>query len=194
MELHIGFEAARPYGLKRIDAAIMPKGGKSKKDKSGQLPQFTTLESEEIKTPKTKLKADKAAGIIEIDEATRLEGVPAQAWEYRLGNRSAIEWILEEYKERKPKDPTIAEKFNTYRFADHKETVIDLIGRVCTVSVETMKIIREMEAERKADWWPDRVPRILSGAIRVGLLRSPENGFPPTRERRYSQPRRLCYG
>jgi predicted helicase len=151
MELHIGFETARPYGLKRIDAAVTPKAGKSKKDKSGQLPQFTTLESEEIKAPKPKLKADKAAGIIEIDEVTQLEGVPAEAWEYRLGNRSAIEWILEEYKERKPKDPTIAEKFNTYRFADHKEKVIDLIGRVCTVSVETMKIIREMEAERKQD-------------------------------------------
>jgi predicted helicase len=45
----------------------------------------------------------------------------------------------------KPKDPTIAEKFNTYRFADYKEKVIDLIARVCTVSVETMKIIDEME-------------------------------------------------
>lgn len=75
----------------------------------------------------------------------------SKAWEYRLGNRSAIEWILEEYKERKPKDPTIAEKFNTYRFADHKEKVIDLIGRVCTVSVETMKIIREMEKKQKEE-------------------------------------------
>ncbi|MFM6269261.1 MAG: hypothetical protein ACKPFA_22590, partial [Dolichospermum sp.] len=42
------------------------------------------------------------------------------------------------------KDPTIAEKFNTYRFADYKEQVIDLLMRVCTVSVETMKIIKEM--------------------------------------------------
>jgi hypothetical protein len=34
-----------------------------------------------------------------------------------------------------PKDPTIAEKFNTYRFAEYKESVIELLGRVCTVSV-----------------------------------------------------------
>ena len=46
-------------------------------------------------------------------------------------------------------DPTIAEKFNTYRFADYKEQVINLLERVCTVSVETMKIIREMEKENK---------------------------------------------
>lgn len=43
-----------------------------------------------------------------------------------------------------PKDPTIAAKFNTYRFADYKEAVIDLLQRVCTVSVETMKIIAAM--------------------------------------------------
>jgi predicted helicase len=56
----------------------------------------------------------------------------------------ALEWILKRYKEKKPKDPTIAEKFNTYRFADHKEQVIDLLGRVCTVSGETMKVGGEM--------------------------------------------------
>jgi predicted helicase len=71
--------------------------------------------------------------------------VPAIAWEYRLGNRSAMEWVLDQYKEKKPSDPTIAEKFNTYRFADYKEKVIDLLMRVCTVSVETMAVIREMQ-------------------------------------------------
>jgi len=40
--------------------------------------------------------------------------------------------------------PTIAEKFNTYKFAAYKEQVIELLGHVCTVSVETMKIIAEM--------------------------------------------------
>ena len=51
---------------------------------------------------------------------------------------------LARYKERTPKDPTIREKFNTYRFGDYKEFVIDLLRRVTTVSVETMKIIRQM--------------------------------------------------
>jgi predicted helicase len=90
------------------------------------------------------LKADKNKGVIILDDITTLTGVPEIAWEYMLGNRSALEWILDQYKEKKPKDPTIAEKFNTYRFADYKEQVIDLLMRVCTVSVETMKIIKEM--------------------------------------------------
>ena len=94
---------------------------------------------------KVKLLADKNSGIIEIDELTFLTGVPKDAWDYKLGNRSALEWVLNQYKEKKPKDPTIAERFNTYRFADFKIKVIELLKRVCTVSVETMRIIKEME-------------------------------------------------
>jgi predicted helicase len=63
----------------------------------------------------------------------------------RLGNRSALDWVLDQYKEKKPKDPTIREKFNTYRFGDYKEKVVDLLMRVTTVSVETMHIVRAME-------------------------------------------------
>ena len=94
---------------------------------------------------KTKLKADKETGEIYIDEVTTLSGIPKEAWEYKLGNRSALEWVLDQYKEKKPSDPTIAEKFNTYKFADYKTQVIDLLKRVCTVSVETMKIISDMK-------------------------------------------------
>jgi len=59
----------------------------------------------------------------------------------------ALEWILDQYKEKKPKDPTIAEKFNTYKFEDYKEKVIDLLERVCRVSVGTVEVVGEMEAE-----------------------------------------------
>ncbi|MEH2379370.1 MAG: type ISP restriction/modification enzyme [Nostoc sp.] len=123
MDLHINYETIEPYPLKRID---FPLG----KDNN--------------RIPKAKLKADAANGTIILDDVTTLEGVPKIAWEYCLGNRSALEWILDQYKEKKPKDPTIAEKFNTYRFADYKEQVIDLLQRVCTVSVETMQIIQQI--------------------------------------------------
>ena len=122
MELHINYETVTPYNLTRLDIPL----------KDNQ------------KTPKAKLKADKTKNSIILDDVTTLENIPKIAWEYMLGNRCALEWILDQYKEKKPKDPTIAEKFNTYRFADYKEQVIDLLMRVCTVSVETMNIIREM--------------------------------------------------
>ena len=118
MDLHLSYESAKPYRLKRED--------------------------KEVATPKPRLIVHKETGIIEVDTATTLRGFPPEAWDYRLGTYSALGWILERYKERKPKDPTIREKFNTYKFADYKEQVIDLLGRVCTVSVETMKIVGQM--------------------------------------------------
>ncbi|QJB43939.1 type ISP restriction/modification enzyme [Dolichospermum flos-aquae] len=130
MELHINYETVTPYHLTRLDIPL--------KDHTS-----TSLSNQ--KTPKAKLKADKTKNSIILDDVTTLENIPKIAWEYMLGNRCALEWILDQYKEKKPKDPTIAEKFNTYRFADYKEQVIDLLMRVCTVSVETMNIIREME-------------------------------------------------
>jgi len=122
MDLHINYETVKPYRLKRVDAGTSA-------------------------APRPKLKADKAAGTIELDSETVLQGVPAPAWEYKLGNRSALEWILDQYKEKKPSDATIAEKFNTYRFADYKETVIELLKRVCTVSVKTVEITNRMSQE-----------------------------------------------
>jgi predicted helicase/very-short-patch-repair endonuclease len=120
LDLHINYESVEPY------------------------PLTPTLSLGEKAGVRAKLKADKEQGIITLDEQTTLRGIPAEAWRYKLGNRSALEWILDQYKESKPKDPTIAEKFNTYRFADYKEQVIDLLKRVTTVSVETMKVVGEM--------------------------------------------------
>jgi predicted helicase len=95
------------------------------------------------------LRADKKNGNIQLDSETQLTGVPLEAWTYKLGNRSALEWILDQYKEKTPKDSTIREKFNTYRFSVHKEKVIDLLKRVTRVSVETMKIVEAMRAEKR---------------------------------------------
>ena len=119
LDTHLGFETADPWPLERAD-------------KDGAVPTRAIL------------RADKDHGVITLDEQTTLQGVPAEAWDYRLGNRSALEWVLDQYKERKPRDTTIQEKFNTYRFADHKERVIDLLGRVCAVSAFTTTIVGEL--------------------------------------------------
>lgn len=130
MALHISYESAAPYVLERTDIPD------DKARKAGVA-------------PRTILKAHKDDGRIFIDSETTLRGVPADAWEYRLGSRSALEWILDQYKERTPKDSTVREKFNTYRFAHHKELVIDLLSRVITVSVETVKITEAMRQAKR---------------------------------------------
>ena len=54
------------------------------------------------------------------------------------------EWILDQYKEKKPKDPTIRDKFNSHRFADYKQKVIDLL-RLTTSGVRTAMIVNSMK-------------------------------------------------
>ena len=103
------------------------------------------VEKEQKKDPKVKLKADKSTGQIIIDENTTLEGIPEEAWNFVIGPRSAIEWVLDQYKAKKPKDLTIATKFNAYNFLEYKEEVIKLLMRVCSVSVETARVLAEMK-------------------------------------------------
>ena len=130
MRLHIGYENIEPWPLARTDA-------KDEKAAAAGL------------APKPILKADKEHGIIVLDSETQISGVPREAFDYRLGNRCALEWILDQYKEKTPKDPTIREKFNTYRFAGYKEKVVDLLARVTRVSVETQRIVAAMKREAR---------------------------------------------
>ena len=127
MRLHIGYEQVEPWPLARTDEP-------DTKARAAGL------------SPKALLRADPAAGSIALDSETTLRGIPPEAWAYKLGNRSALDWVLDQHKEKKPKDPTIREQFDTYRFANYKEKVIDLLARVTRVSLETVRIVGEMKA------------------------------------------------
>lgn len=130
MALHIGYESVEPWPLTRIDEP----------DERARAAGVA---------PKAMLRSDHDVGTIRLDSETQLTGVPAEVWSYRLGNRSALDWILDQYKEKTPKDPTIRAKFNTYRFADYKEKVIDLLARVTRVSVETVAITEAMRQAKR---------------------------------------------
>jgi predicted helicase len=125
MDLHIDYETVAPFDLRVVDNSKVF-------DKKYKL--------------KVKLKANPELGTIEIDEQTYLLGIPDEAWQYKLGNRCAIDWVLDQYKEKKIADKTVAEQFDDFRFADYKDEVIDLLKKVCTVSVETIRITNEMES------------------------------------------------
>ena len=135
MGLHVDFETVAPYPLERVE--VPPKG---------DTPEARALAARaRLKVVRDAAKVP--TGAIELDGLTTLRGVPPEAWRYRLGNRSALEWVLERHKEATPRDPTIRERFHTYRLADHKERVVDLLARVTTVSVETVRILGEMPPE-----------------------------------------------
>ena len=135
MAMHIGYHDVAPWPIERVNTASI------KRAKGTQ--------------PKSKLKSNPDAGSIIVDEDTQITSIPRHAWDYRLGNRSAIDWVLDQHKEKKPRDPTIAAKFNTYRFADYKESMIDLLAKVVRVSVDTVSITREMAALERAHRAPN---------------------------------------
>ena len=129
LELHLGFESAKPWPLKRLE---QPRPARLRHRAGRRVAPIPHVGPQGLEAPSS------------WTSKTTLTGVPAEAWQYRLGSRSALEWVLDQYKEKKPRDPTIRERFNTYRFADHKERVIDLLQRVCTVSVRTVEIVAGM--------------------------------------------------
>ena len=131
MDLHIGYQSAAAFKISRVDVP----------DERGRKTGMS---------PKPLLKSNREAEEIKIDTETTLSGVPSEAWDYKLGNRTALDWVLDQYKETAPKDPTIRARFNEYRFSDHKDAVIELLTRVATVSVETMRVVADMKVAGQA--------------------------------------------
>lgn len=125
MAMHIGYEDVEPWPVERTDVKARRAEGTH---------------------PKPILRSDPDAGLVIIDADTQIGGIPREAWDYRLGNRSAIDWVLDQHKEKKPRDPTIAARFNTYRFADYRESMIALLAKVVRVSVGTVAITEAMKA------------------------------------------------
>ena len=73
------------------------------------------------------------------------EGIPSEVSEYRLGNPSALEWVIDQYcVEHSKTDPE--EITSDPNRADDEEYIVRLIGQVVTVSVETMKLVRSLPA------------------------------------------------
>jgi len=103
------------------------------------------------------------SGNIRFSDGSILTGIPPRVFDYRLGNKSAIEWVLDQYSERHwPSDADIKakrakslredervlrDKFNSYRFADYKGYVISLIKKLVTISLETLDIQEAMAKE-----------------------------------------------
>jgi predicted helicase len=68
-----------------------------------------------------------------------LGGIPAETFEYRLGNRSALEWIIDQYQVKTDKRSGIVNDPNRL---DDPEYIVRLIGKVITVSLDTMEIVK----------------------------------------------------
>ena len=85
-----------------------------------------------------KLTPDKTALI--YNDFLTLEGIPPEVFHYRLGNRSALDWIIDQYRVERDDKGEITSDPNR----DDEEYIVRLIGQVVTVSLETLKIVNAL--------------------------------------------------
>lgn len=118
-DLHVNYESAKEYRLEEVW-----------KDGAGL----------DLSVVKMKLSKDKT-DIIYNDKLT-LRGIPAEAFEYKLGNRSAVDWIIDQYQVSTDKRSGITNDPNKLEEPDY---IIKLLRKVVTVSVETVRLVGEIE-------------------------------------------------
>ncbi len=117
-ELHINYESQPEYPLEKIE---------------------TPNAKLDWRVEKMKLSKDKQS--ITYNHFLTLARVPAAAFDYRLGNRSALEWVIDQYQMSTDKRSGITNDPNR---ADDPSYIVRLVGQVITVSLETMKIVRAL--------------------------------------------------
>ena len=88
---------------------------------------------------KMKLSKDKTQ--LQYNDFLTLDGIPSEVYEYRLGTRSALEWVVDQYRVKTDKRSGIVNDPNR---ADEPRYIVDLIHRVITVSLKTVEIVKNL--------------------------------------------------
>jgi predicted helicase len=114
-DIHLNYEQAKEYPLKWIENKDVPFAWR---------------------VTKMQLSKDKAQ--LKVNQSLTLGGIPAECFEYRLGNRSALDWVIDQYQVSTDKRSGISSDPNR---ADDEEYIARLVGRVVTVSVETVRLV-----------------------------------------------------
>ncbi len=87
------------------------------------------------------MKFSKDKTQIKYNDFLTLAGIPAEAFQYRLGNRSALEWVVDQYRIKTDKRSGI---INNPNRADDETYIVDLIRKVISVSLETVRIVEQL--------------------------------------------------
>src|SRR6476620_1415913 len=124
----MNYEAARPYP---VDVQL----------KSGT--DCDNRETWRVEKMRWRSKTDRDA-IIYNGKVT-ITGIPAKALDYMLGSRTALEWIIDRYQVKTDKSSGIVNDPNAWCDEHDDPTyIVDLIKKVTTVSVETMKLVDQL--------------------------------------------------
>lgn len=101
---------------------------------------------------KMRLTLDKSA--LKINDWLTLASIPQVCYQYRLGNRSALEWVIDQYQVSTDARSGIVSDPNR---DDDEQYIVRLIGKVITVSVETVKLVEELaKVVTQEDWMSEK--------------------------------------
>ena len=90
-----------------------------------------------------RMKFSKDKTQLKYNDFLTLEGIPLEVFEYRLGNRSALEWVVDQYRVKVDKRSGIKNDPNREEDAEY---ILRLVGQVITVSLETVDIVNGLPA------------------------------------------------
>ena len=127
-DLHIGYEELEPY---QLTETVLPGAP------DDEFERFAV----------TKMKYAGKAGswdktTIRYNKFIDIDGIPEDAQRYMLGSRSGLDWILERYQVKTDKPSGIVNDPNDWsREHDQPRYIIDLLGRIVTLSLETNRIV-----------------------------------------------------
>jgi predicted helicase len=77
-------------------------------------------------------------GRLIVNKSLSLAGIPAKAFDYRQGNRSALEWVIDQYQVHTDARSGTTSDPNR---KDDPEHIVRLVGQVIQVSLETVDIV-----------------------------------------------------
>jgi predicted helicase len=118
--LHVGYETVTPYPLKER-----------------WLPGAVAT----WRVEKMRLSADKRE--LAVNRALTLQGIPPQVFDYRLGSRSALDWVIDQYQVTTDARSGITSDPN--RYSEDERYIVELVKRVVAVSVETVALVERLK-------------------------------------------------
>jgi len=118
-ELHLSYETVEPWPLEYVWDPDVP----------------TSWRVEKMKLSKDRTE-------LRVNETLTLRGIPAEVFDYRLGNRSALEWVIDQYQVKTDEQSGIASDPNGY--SEDERYIVNLVCRVVRVSVETVRSVNEI--------------------------------------------------
>ena len=133
-ELHLGYEHVEPYaGCRTIYSPLTNRGD-----------EINYLIDDKMRFGKLDSKtADKR--IIHYNAGITIENIPLEAYDYVVNGKSAIEWVMERYAVKTDPASRIENNPNDWcREHDDPKYIYNLLLRIITVSLETMKIVRSL--------------------------------------------------